>query len=127
MLPVIRLGSMTNLVLTSIATMFFTLCAGTGATLTVVWVPIKENTDADDISKLEDKDDWQLVPSVFNMLSLRWDLQSCDRLASDLKHQIPRLYSLRWCQGTARTDEFDHSRGNPLENNWGTHPSPSWI
>ena len=118
----IQVGSMSILALTSISKKIFALCTAIGATLSVVWVPRTENTDADEISKLEDKDDWQLIPSVFNRLSLKWGLHSCDRFASDLNHQVPRFYSLRWCPGTAGIDAFDHFWGNPLENNWVNPP-----
>jgi hypothetical protein len=127
MLPVIRVGSMSNLARTSIAKKIFGLCTAIGATLTVVWVPRTQNTDADDISKLEDKDDWQVVPSIFKRLSLRWGLQSCDRFASDLNHHVPRFYSLCWCPGKARIDAFDHFWGNPLESNWIKPPFLSLV
>jgi hypothetical protein len=86
MLIVIRVGSKTSPTLNSIAKRALTLDAAIGASLTVVWVPKTHNTYANDISKLEHKDDRQLVPSVFDMLNLRWGLHSCDRLASDHIH-----------------------------------------
>jgi hypothetical protein len=121
-LPVIWVGSMSSLAMASIAKKTFALCTAIGATLTVVWVPRAQNTNADDISKLEDKDDWQLVPIIFYRLSLRWDPHSCDRFASDLNRHVLQFYSLRWCPGTAGIDAFDRLWGNPLDNNWISPP-----
>eukprot|EP00873_Tetraselmis_striata_P000097 jgi/Tetstr1/420361/TSEL_011480.t2 len=64
--------------------------------LSIVWASRDENPDSDEISKMLDKDDWQLLPKFFRRLSLKWGIHHVDRFASDLNHQVPRFYS-RFC------------------------------
>ena len=46
------------------------------------WNPRSENQVADFISHLQDLDDWQLNPSVFYSLQVRWGPCTIDRFAS---------------------------------------------
>eukprot|EP00873_Tetraselmis_striata_P036021 jgi/Tetstr1/456285/TSEL_043042.t1 len=79
--------------------------------LSIVWASRDENPDSDEISKMLDKDDWQLLPKFFRRLSLKWGIHHVDRFASDLNHQVPRFYSRFWCPGCEGVDAFSHFWG----------------
>ncbi len=67
-------------------------------TLSVEWVPRKENAFADELSKLLIPDDWKLAPKFFNLLEVRWGPHSVDLFASSDNAQCEKFCSLHWCR-----------------------------
>ena len=52
-----------------IARRIFQFCVRNSMSLTVEWIPRGENTIADYISKMVDRDDWQVNPVLFQWLN----------------------------------------------------------
>ena len=92
-------------------------CLLIGVTLQVLWVPRKENAEADALSKLDDTDDWQLNPEIFRSLDCKWGGHTVDRFASDLNALCPRFFSRFYSPGCEGVDAFAYHWGNG-ENNW---------
>ena len=85
--------------------------------LQLVWVPRAENSEADALWKLEDTDDWQLNPAIFEELNIKWHRHTVDRFASDLNALCPRFFSRFYTPGCEGVDAFAHHWGRG-ENNW---------
>jgi hypothetical protein len=96
----------------------FWLCMSAHILLQLVWVPRGENTDADELSKIEDRDDWCLNPRWFRECESRWGTHTVDRFASDLNAQCPRFFSRFHCPGCEGVDSFGYHWGRPGERNW---------
>ncbi len=74
--------------------------------MSLEWVPREQNTLADDLSKLIIPDDWMLRRTLFQQLKQHWGRHVVDLFASNANSQCERLYSLRWCHGTAGVNAF---------------------
>ena len=80
------------------------------------WIPRTENERADFFSKLQDTDDWQLSPDVFNFLDSHFGPHCIDRFATPLNAQLPRFCSRWWSPGCEVVDAFTVSWQH--KNNW---------
>ena len=68
---IIQVGSKTPL-LQKEALLVFTLCVTYNISIEPEWIPSEKNELADFISHIQDWDDWQLNPSVFASLQIKW-------------------------------------------------------
>ena len=68
----------------------YRLCRELGMRLTVEWVSRDENTRADELSRLEDSNDYMLDPACFNYLDALWGPHTIDRFASLKTKQLER-------------------------------------
>jgi hypothetical protein len=80
------------------------------------WVPRKENSVADAISKVFDWDDWGVSEDFFNFLDSLWGPHTVDRFANHYNKRSPRFNSKFWVPGTENVDAFSVSWAE--ENNW---------
>jgi hypothetical protein len=100
--------------------------------LLVVWIPREHNTRADELTRLEDRQDWMLNPTVFQVIHSQWGPFDTDLFASYCNHQLPRYFSrfhtpdctgvnafaFKWGRACwanppfdRMTDVLDHARG----------------
>ena len=52
----------------------FSFCYNHGITLEVDWVPRSLNDKTDNLSKIVDYDDWEIIPEISQLLDSRWGL-----------------------------------------------------
>ena len=100
---IIQVGSKTPL-LQKEALMVFTLCVTYNISIEPEWIPSEKNELADFISHIQDWDDWQLNPSVFTSLQIKWGPCTIDWFASYYNTQLPRFNS-RYCNPGAEADD----------------------
>ncbi len=74
--------------------------------------------EADELSKMTDKDDWQLHSKWFRVCDQRWGPHNVDRFASDLNALFPRFFSRFYCPGCEGIDSFGAHWGHEGDNNW---------
>ena len=90
------------------------VCVGLGITLRCHWVPRNYNRLADYLSKIQDRNDWQLNPKWFKALDWKWGKHSIDRFATNMNCVVPKFNSFWYCPGTAGVDAF-------VQTDWGTN------
>ena len=71
----------------------YRLCRELGMRLTVECVSRDENTRADELSRLEDSNDYMLDPACFNYIDALWGPHTIDRFASLKTKQLERYCS----------------------------------
>ena len=81
-----------------------------------VWIPRKENTRADEMSRCSDFDDWSISAEAFDMLQKRWGVHTFDRFANASNARCVKFNTKYFCSESHGTDAFTHSWGG--ENNW---------
>jgi len=70
------------------------------------WIPRLENQQADYLSRLQDRDDWAIQPSVFQEFDQLLGPHTVDRFADHLNTKLPRFNLRYWCPGTKAVDTF---------------------
>ena len=108
----------------ALALQAFDLCQANQIQLLVQWIPREQNTCADYLSRIIDRDDWQVSRRIFTELHSRWGPFSVDRFASHLSKQLPRFNSRWWNPGCEAVDAFTQDWSE--ENNWCV-PPPSLL
>ena len=88
------------------------------------WIPRDQNTWADALAGVNDKNDWKLHVKVFRILDALWGFHTIDRFASDLNKLCELFNSQQWCPGTGGVDAFAQTDWL-LHNNW-CNP-PFWL
>ena len=63
------------------------------ANLLIEWIPRDLNRVADDLSKSQDNDDWQLHPLLFKVLDQLWGPHEVDTFASARNALLPVFWS----------------------------------
>ena len=103
-----------NPTLTAVARSIWTLAVENGIYLDCRHIAGRDNTEADRISRLPDKHDWQLHPSLFAYLDSLWGPHTIDRFASYLNRQTT-VYNSRFAD--------PHSSGVDAlaQTNWREH------
>ena len=89
-----------------------------------LWRPRNENKKADYLSRINDRDDWEVSDQVYQYYEQLWGLHTVDRFATHYNNKCARFNSKYWCPGTEGIDAFDQCWSN--ENNW-IVPPPSLI
>jgi hypothetical protein len=100
-----------------VALEIFQACLRYDIDITVDWVPRELNQDADDLSKIEDCDDWSVSGTIFEYINKVYGPFTIDLFASNLTHKLGRFYSKYWCEGSLGVDAFAYD--------WGTEFS--WV
>ena len=116
---ILQVGSKTPL-LQKEALHVFSLSVAHNVSIEPEWIPRSENQVADFISHLQDLDDWQLNPSVFYSLQVRWGPCTIDRFASYYNTQLPRFNSRYYNPGSEAVDAFTCDWGSEM--NWWCPP-----
>ena len=70
------------------------------------WVPRKENSRADELSRIIDFDDWGVSDEFFQFVDKIWGPHTVDRFADDVNAKITRFNSKYWCPNTEAVDAF---------------------
>ena len=96
------------------------MCVKTDMKVDPVWIPRKENTRADDMSRMADCDDWQLDSETFARLNRQWGPYSCDRFECGYNAKCKKFNSRGWYPGTSGVDAFSQNWKN--ETNWCVPP-----
>ena len=98
----------------------FQLCTAYHITLELQWVPRSQNLIADALSRIVDRDDWQLNPMVFQTIDAWWGPHTVDRFASYDNAQLNRFNSRFAEVGSEAVDTFTVDWNG--ENNWWCPP-----
>ena len=64
------------------------------------------NAWADRLSRELDSDDWQLNPSLFDLLASRWGRPTVDRFATFDNRQVARFFARWHCPGALGVDSL---------------------
>ena len=106
------------------AVLIYKLCKKFDIRLSVEWVCRDSNKTADDLSRLDDPDDYMLDPVCFRRFDTKWGPHTIDRFASMKTTQLPRFCSKYLNPGCECFDAFTVSWAG--ENNW-LFPPPYLI
>ena len=80
--------------LQSVAMSIFDFCLSNGISLEAQWILRSQNEKVDLLSRLVDKDDWRINPSVFRLLgAVGWGPHTIDRLSTYYNAQLLRFNS----------------------------------
>ena len=94
----------------------FELCAKNDISLEVQWIPRDLNTQADQISKFFDFDDWAVSTEFFQFVDALYGPHTVDRFADGTNTKLPVFFSRFLTPGTSGVDAFSVSWEG--ENNW---------
>ena len=92
--------------LQDISMSIFSICRQHDIILFPLWIPRAENTLADELSKIQDFDDWSLDDSSFSLIDALWGPHSVDRFASPHNAKLPVFNTRFWCRGSSGVDAF---------------------
>ncbi|CAI7826786.1 unnamed protein product [Closterium sp. NIES-53] len=90
---ILRKGGLRNNELTLTCKEIITLCTDNVVRLAIEWIPRDQNTCADELSKLQDHDDYTLKQPWFRLLDRRWGPHSVDLFANAQNALLPRFFS----------------------------------
>ncbi|CAI7915543.1 unnamed protein product, partial [Closterium sp. NIES-53] len=90
---ILRKGGSRNNELTLTCKEIITLCTDNAVRLAIEWIPRDQNTCADELSKLQDHDDYTLKQPWFHLLDRRWGPHSVDLFANAQNALLPRFFS----------------------------------
>ncbi|CAI7793365.1 unnamed protein product, partial [Closterium sp. NIES-54] len=90
---ILRKGGSRNNELTLTCKEIITLCTDNAVRLAIEWIPRDQNTCADELSKLQDHDDYTLKQPWFRLLDRRWGPHSVDLFANAQNALLPRFFS----------------------------------
>ena len=76
------------------------------AKLDVQWVPRKQNSIADTLSKMYDFEDWETTNTLFKYLNRVWGSFAMDRFADNENCKTKVFNSKHWCPNTDCVDPF---------------------
>ena len=82
------------------------VCTRHSIKIAAEWVPREKNQLADFYSKLVDMDDWQVEPSIFQLLDEKWGPHTLDCFASARTRQLERFCSRWWNPGCVAINAF---------------------
>lgn len=102
----------------------YKLCRELNMRLSVEWVSRDENVEADELSRIDDPNDYMLDPSCFRYIDDLWGPHTVDRFASVQTKQLTRYCSRYRNPGCEAVDAFTVSWLK--ENNW-IFPPPYLI
>ncbi|KAH3847037.1 uncharacterized protein LOC127873650 isoform X1 [Dreissena polymorpha] len=92
------------------------ICSLYNINLSVIWIPRKDNTIADQLSRYQDCDDWSIQESIFSLLDVKWGPHTIDRFATHYNNKCARFNSKWWVPGTEAVNCFTQSWS--CFNNW---------
>ena len=112
---IIQVGSMVR-ELQDLALSVFIFTAQRQIQLDLIWLPRRQNAQADFFSKVIDFDDYSVHDDVFRQLDQLWGPHSIDRFASSYNAKLSRFNSGFLQPGTEAVDAFTQDWSS--ENNW---------
>ena len=102
--------------LQTLALDIYHVCACSGISLEVEWIPRAQNDRADYLSRIVDYDDWGITTEIFRYLDKNFGPHTIDRFANDENAKVARSNSRFWNPGSKAVDAFTQDWGND-ENN----------
>jgi hypothetical protein len=90
----------------------FTMCIENNIDLSIDWIPRSSNEQADELSKIQDVDDWQIQQHIFNFLNKVLGPCTIDCFATNLSAKVSRFYAKYCCEGVTGIDAFAFSWAN---------------
>lgn len=94
----------------------YKLCRELNIRLSVEWLSRDDNVEADELSRIEDTNDYMLDPNCFKLIDKRWGPHTIDRFASIKTRQLERYCSLFRNPGCEGVNAFTLDWAQ--ENNW---------
>ena len=110
--------------LQSLALSIFHVCASSGISLEMKWIPRDSNHQADSLSRIIDFDDYSINDDVFHMLDCKWGPHTVDRFACSYNAKLSRFNCRFYQPGAEAVDAFAQNWEG--ENNC-VHPPASQI
>ena len=98
----------------------FQLCQARQLLLQPTWIPSQANVIPDQLSRLNNTDDYMLAPSLFRRLERLFGTRTIDRFATASNTQLPRFNSWIYDVGTEGLNAFNHDWTG--ERNWANPP-----
>ena len=77
--------------------------------ISISWVPREHNSEADALSKEEDRDDFHLAPKIFSLIDSRWGPHTIDLFATPASAHLPRFCSRLYEPAAEATNAFSIS------------------
>lgn len=71
----------------------FQFCQRHSVTLRAIWIPGVTNSEADELSRRPDPNDWEVSPLAFFAIDLKFGPHSVDRMACATNSRLPRFNS----------------------------------
>ena len=84
----------------------FKLCFNRNIKLIAQWVPRENNVLADELSKLNETDNWSIDFRLFCMLNYRYGPFTIDRFSDNRNNKVYRFNSKYFCPGTLGVDRL---------------------
>ena len=100
----------------SLALSIFNVCALTGISIEMKWIPRSLNCQADLLSRTIDFDDYTINGDIFHMLDCKWGPHTVDRFACSYNAKLSRYNSRFYQLGAEAVDAF--TQNWDCENNW---------
>jgi hypothetical protein len=94
----------------------FELCIINGINLDVQWIPREFNSNADEISRIIDYDDYAINDDVFHSIDSLWGPHTCDRFACHYNAKLPKFNTRYYQPGSCGVNAF--SQDWYYDNNW---------
>ena len=107
--------------LQEIAIDIFKFCLNNNIKLIAEWIPRKNNTFADRLSRFNDTDNWGIDYKTFEFLSRLHGPFTVDRFADHQNTKLQKFNSRFYCPGTSAVDTFTVNWQG--ENNWVCPPT----
>ena len=76
-----------------LALRIFHVCLSFGISPQMKWIPRSSNSEADNLSRIIDFDDYTLNDDIFHMLDFRWGPHTIDRFACSYNAKLSRFNS----------------------------------
>ena len=110
----------------------FQTCLLNGVSIDMQWIPRDINSEADDISKFTDRDDYTINDTIFNALDDLWGPNNCHRFACPYNAKV-QCFNTRFYQpGSSGLNAFSqdwshHNTGFVPRFIWRAKLSGTWI
>ena len=112
---IIKSGS-SKQILHKLALSIFSVCVKNSIDLDIQWIPRDTNSQADEISKIFDYDDWGITVEFLNFVDNLFGPHTIDRFADDNNKKIVKFNSRFYTPCISGVDAFAFDWVN--ENNW---------
>ena len=106
--PILRKGSMVS-ILNELTIEIIKELERIKARMVAHWIPRDENKIADLASRIPDKDDWAIMPHIFDKVNKKLGPAHVDRFASCINKKLPRFNSVVPSPGSEGVDAFSEN------------------
>jgi hypothetical protein len=112
-MKIAQVGSM-KLEYHELAISIFSTCFRANIQLDLQWIPRTLNEQAEYVSKLNDFDDWEVVPGIFEQIDAQFGPHTLDCFANSKNAKVSRYFSRFWNPGTTVVDAFYQDWSNEI-------------